>query len=254
MRQLIAEFRRLGFTLHRFPSSELAGPLVPFAPTPEVGNVFALSPGFPRLPAYLTPFEPRAPFNHLFATPNDPGRRAETTALLIAAHSSDGARWANPAELKDDALETRAAAAARLVDPCSRVLDLGAGLTALARHLPAGCSYTPADLLQRAGNCQVVDLNQEQFPSGDYDVVTLLDVFEFIHDVPALLGRCRQAAGRLVCTYRPGGNEALDARRQQGWFNDFTAMEFADLLQAAGWTTETCQAVGDRMFYSCRKA
>ncbi len=99
MARLLAEFARLGYTNYRFPSSEFVGPLVPFAPTPEVGNVFALAPDFERKPVYELPFEPRPPFNMLFATPADPATRARTTELLIEARSSDGARWANPHEL-----------------------------------------------------------------------------------------------------------------------------------------------------------
>ena len=251
MLRLIEEFHRYGFTLHRFPSSEYVGPLVPFATTPEVGNVFALAPGFARKPVYELPFEPRPPFNNLFATPADPATRARTTELLLAARSSDGARWANPQELQIGAAE-RAATAAVHVPPGSRVLDLGAGALALRDQLvSAGCQYTAADLLARSADCRVVDLNQGQFPAGEFDVVALLEVLEFMHDVPALLALCRQAAGRLIVLYNVSHGEPVVQRRQQGWFNDYDQASLESLLQAAGWSVAEAASTSQGMLFVC---
>jgi hypothetical protein len=67
-------------------------------------------------------------------------------------------------------------------------LDLGAGALALAPHVTAaGGTCTAADLIARSAACHVIDLNQGQFPPGEYDCITLLDVLEFLHDVPAVL-------------------------------------------------------------------
>jgi FkbM family methyltransferase len=250
MELLLEEFGRLGYTNYRFPSSEFVGPLVPFAPTPEVGNVFALAPGFDRKPVYELPFEPRPPFNMLFATPADPATRAQTSALLLAARSSDGARWANPNELVPGAGE-RAAAAGPHIPPGSRVLDLGAGHMALKRLLPQGCHYTPADLLARSADCQVVDLNQQQFPAGEFDCIALLEVLEYIHDVPWLLRRCHDAAGRLIFTYHPHAGEALELRRQRGWFNDFDLAALTALVNQAGRRIHSQTAVGDATLFVC---
>jgi hypothetical protein len=250
MARLLDEFARLGYRNYRFPSSEFVGPLIPFAPTPEVGNVFALAPGFERLPVYEVPFEPRPPFNMLFATPADPATRARTTELLIAARSSDGARWANPHELIIGAQE-RALAAAPHIAPGSRVLDLGAGALALKGCLPAGCRYTPADLLARSPDCQVIDLNQQQFPTGEFDCTALLEVLEYVHDPAWLLCRCRESAGRLIFTYHPRGSESLDVRRQQGWFNDLDSQTLEDLLAEAGWQIETQTPLADATMFVC---
>jgi hypothetical protein len=250
MTRLLEEFARLGYRNYRFPSSEFVGPLVPFAPTPEVGNVFALSPSFERLPAYELPFEPRPPFNMLFATPADPAARAGATGLLIEARSSDGARWANPQELVAGAGE-RAQAAAQHIRPGSRVLDLGAGAMALKSCLPEGCHYTPADLLARSADCLVIDLNQQQFPAGNYDVVVLLDVLEYIHDAPSLLRRCRQSASRLILTYHPRQEESLDQRRQRGWFNDFDLAELTAILGQSNWTIDSQSPLGDALLLDC---
>lgn len=246
MLRLIDELSRYGFTQHRFPSSEFVGPLIPFAATPEVGNVFALSPGFERRPVYTLPFEPRPVFNNLFSTPADPTTRARTTELLLAARSSDGARWANPLELQVGAAE-RAAVVAPHVPPSSRVLDLGAGALALAKPLiDRGCQFTAADLIARTADCQVVDLNQGQFPSGEYDAIVLAEVLEYVHDVHAVLDRCRQAGRKLIVTYHPSRGDDSLARRQRGWFNDYDVATFEGLLKQAGWhaASPTTTSVG----------
>jgi FkbM family methyltransferase len=234
LKLLLEALQAHGFSLHRFPSTELGGPLVPYAPTLEIGNVFALAPEFECKEAYLLPYAEQPPFNPVFALPADPGTRAETTRLLAEVRGSDGARWADPEELYPGA-EARARAAAGLVAAGSRVLDLGAGAMALAQELPPRCTYVAADLIARSDACQVVDLNQGRFPPGRYDVVAMLELLEYIHDVPALLARARESADRLVCTYRVREGEALEARRERGWFNDYGEDEFARILAEAGW-------------------
>lgn len=232
--QLVEELRAHGFTLHRFPSTEFGGPLIPFASTLESGNVFALAPGFERRPAYLQPFANRPPFNSVFALPGDPDTRASTTRLLQDVRGSDGARWADPDEILRGA-QARARAAATLIPAASRVLDLGAGAMALAKELPAKCAYAPADLVARSDACHVVDLNQRQFPPGRYDVVTMLELLEYVHDVPGLLARARNCAARLILSYQVRGRESVNERRQQGWFNDFSAADIAAMLRRARW-------------------
>jgi hypothetical protein len=105
--------------------------------------------------------------------------------------------------------------------------------------LPRQCRYTPADLLPRSTDCQVIDLNQGQSPSGQYDVVVLADVLEFIHDVPALLRRSRQSASRLIATYNARSGQDIGQRRQQGWFNDYAEDELLAIFAQCGWHVET---------------
>jgi hypothetical protein len=131
------------------------------------------------------------------------------------------------------------------------VLDLGAGAMALKRCLPAGCQYLPADLLPRSADCQLVDLNQQQFPSGESDCIVLLEVLEYIHDPAWLIRKCRESAARLIFTYHPHQGEPLEARRQRGWFNDLDAEGLASLLASAGWRIETQAAAGDATLLVC---
>ena len=250
---LVQELEAHGFSLHRFPSNEFGGPLIPFAPTLETGNVFALAPGFERRAIYAQPFAYQPPFNRLFALPSDPVARARTTHLLQEVRGSDGARWSDAEELIPGA-EARAQAAARRIEAGSRVLDLGAGTMALAKVLAPECTYVPADLVARSDDCHVVDVNQGQFPQGRYDVVTLLEVLEYVHDIPPLLERVGSCAERLICSYHVRGHETANERRQHGWFNDFSDGDIARMLAQARWRIVEQAGQEFGTLYSCRAA
>jgi hypothetical protein len=96
----------------------------------------------------------------------------------------------------------------------------------------------------------VVDLNQRQFPAGEYDCIAMLELLEYMHDVPWLLARARQSAHRLICTYHPRAEEPAQ-RRQQGWFNDYTNEELMGLLGQAGWRVETNSRHEFGTLYTC---
>src|SRR6185436_2800120 len=116
-----------------------------------------------------------------------------------------------------------------------RVLDVGAGPMLLASRLPSGCRYQAADLIARNAMCAVVDLNQGQFPGSQFDVVTLLEVAEYIHDVPALLKACRAAAPQLILTYHPHESGPTASRRQRGFLSDLSTAELAQAVANAGY-------------------
>jgi len=248
MSAMIAGLRARGFTLWRLPSHDLGGPLLPFVPGKGTCNVFCLAPGFAPRPAYVRPPGPVPPVGRSNRTDDDPAARAALTEALIAAGGSDGTRWADPQQLAEGA-QARAKLAAAHVKPGERVLDLGAGLMRLRTLLPEGATYRPLDLVPFAANSIVADLNRGDFPEERFDAVTALEVFEYVHDLPALLARCAKAAARLVCTYHTRSGETAEARRQKGWVNDYDAAAFKTLLQNSGWTVETCEeGAGTRLF------
>ena len=117
----------------------------------------------------------------------------------------------------------------------SRVLDLGAGHEALGRYLPAGCTYTPSDLVSRSSRTVVADLNRGELPAGDFDVVAIIATLEFVYDVDALLAAIRQRAALAVLTYCARTSDDLDKRLEKGFVNDFTRDELVLLCQKKGW-------------------
>ena len=115
-----------------------------------------------------------------------------------------------------------------------RVLDVGAGAMTLESVLPPGSQYTPADVVARREGCLVVDLNRQQFPPGQYDVVSFLGVLEYIHDPRWPLRKAAEAAPSLIVSYCTDISGDLAYRRGLGWVNEFTALQFEALLGEAG--------------------
>ncbi|MGF1610223.1 MAG: FkbM family methyltransferase [Kiloniellales bacterium] len=252
MLALVARLKSLGFTLHVMPSGDLGGPLLPFVPAQGSHNVFCLAPGFQPEAAYLRPPGPvPAPAGSSRGS-DDPEERSRLTKALAAVKGSDHVRWSDPAELVEGAAE-RAALAAPFLRPGEAVLDLGAGAMRLRALLPESASYLPVDLIPFSPDTLCVDLNQGQLPGETADVVVALELLEYMHDVPALLARMREAAPRLICTYRCRGEESSESRRRHGWFNDYGEAELRALLEAAGWRIEHSEAESGLRLFVCAR-
>jgi hypothetical protein len=192
------------------------------------------------------------------APPNPTEERAHLTERLIEQGGTDTARWAHEGSLATQ-WDQRAAMAAGYIPDGSRVLDVGAGAMALGGFLKPGCTYQPADVVERRPGCFVVDLNRREWPPGEYDWVSFLGVLEYVHDISWPLERAREAAPRLLVTYCTdiGGDPRL--RRGMGWVNDLPAEAFAQKLAAAGWRVETVAEVkrsitNVQLMYTCSRA
>jgi hypothetical protein len=248
----IAWLSSLGYRHYVQPYIEWGGPLVPLVPDVFLGNIFSFAPGIEKRSLYPQTFATRPPFNANFRLQRTPERLAEVTDMVIAAKSSDGVRWADPEQVIVGARE-RALAAAAVIPVGASVLDLGAGAQALRTALPPGCSYMSADLIARSDACQIVDLNQGQFPGGHYDVATLLEVLEYLHDPSTVLQQCRAAADHLVLIYTPfaGPDAQIIARRQRGFVNDLSQGELETLLHQAGWSVKQRQGIADAVLLVC---
>jgi hypothetical protein len=160
--------------------------------------------------------------------------RARQTEELIAQKGTDTARWAQLASLATQ-WDARAAMAAEWIPAGSRVLDVGAGAMALGGALPEGCTYQPADVVERRPGCFVVDLNRREFPPGQYDCVTFLGVLEYIHELEWPLQRAFEAAPHMIVTYCAFTGPDVAIRRGMGWVNDLGAADFEAVLSKTGW-------------------
>ena len=168
------------------------------------------------------------------APPLPTAARARETEDLIARSATDVARWSVPGNLATQ-WDARAAAAAEWIPAGSRVLDVGCGAMTLGSLLKPGCSYFPADVVERRPGAFVADLNRREFPPGSYDWVSFLGVLEYVHDIAWPLVRAREAAPSLLVTYctHLGGDVAV--RRGMGWVNDLTRPQFEAALAGASW-------------------
>jgi len=78
-------------------------------------------------------------------------------------------------------------------------------------------------------------VNRGEFPPGRYDVVAALGLFEYLHDIGALLVKMRQAAPAALVSYSIDCGEPRDDRLRCGWVNALTRPAFAEAVRTAGW-------------------
>jgi FkbM family methyltransferase len=250
MLKMMEQLESMGFHQYRFAHDCLGGPLLPMVVNNDLCNVFALADNVERKPVYEKPFgETPNLFKPQLPELTDAEKIAETERF-IAAKSSDGSKWVPPENLKVG-VELRAELASRRIPPTTSVLDLGCGNMTLKIFLGQNNQYSCADLIQRTADCQIADLNQNQFPTGQYDSIAILEVLEYIHDIPFVLKKARQAAKQLLVTYTVRRSEPLEARRIRGWFSDLTEAEFKDALTAAGWTVKETLSDRGALLFVC---
>src|SRR5690349_18186690 len=88
----------------------------------------------------------------------------ERRKSVITARETDLVRWRDPKQL-EAAWEARAAIAAQLIAPGTRVADIGCGAMRLEAHLRFGCTYLPSDVVARDERTVVADLNADGMPA-----------------------------------------------------------------------------------------
>jgi FkbM family methyltransferase len=223
----------LGFEHFRFPHEDLAGPLVPYVPSPEQLNVISLERGFPRRDVYPRPFRPPFPLPSRMRRPFTREEMEAYAGRLIRARTTDAGRWTREENLVKNA-HLRCGIAGERIPAGASVLDVGCGLMALALFLREG-AYTPLDVVARSRECLVRDLNRQGLPEGRWDWAAALHLLEFIHEPEALLRELASRCGNLVLSYHTAETVAPDQRRAAGFFNDYTRQGLLNALDAAGW-------------------
>lgn len=266
--QMMNDLNRMGFGHFSFAWPEWGGILLPDVPNSLSYNVFSFSRQEPRLPHYQMRYAAYPPFNLTLKLPRDERIDEQLRQYALRLKATDGGRWAEYRAMTPDA-EARAAAAAKHLKPGAMVLDLGCGAMALRPLMPPKARYTPADLVGRAPDCYLIDLNQaysyvdELFPAaptveGRFDWITVLETLEFVHEPPRLFERCRKSSSGLILTYRtvePGTGDAVkQERRRMGCFTEHSAAEIEAMLAAAGWAVASKEAVAGTTMWVCRAA
>jgi hypothetical protein len=125
--------------------------------------------------------------------------------------------------------EGRVQKMAALVEPGSRVIDLGAGARTLRTYLPEGCSYTGADL---TGDLPL-DFDAGIYPEGRWDVAVLSGALEYARRPSDVLRALRSMAPVVLVSYAHGGS--LDYRTKNGWFNHLSKAGLQQIFRRTGW-------------------
>jgi hypothetical protein len=137
---------------------------------------------------------------------------------------------------------------------------------AMRNKVPKDAKYIPADLVPRSADCYLTDLNQhfyyvdELFPAaptyeGRYDWVTLLEVCEFLHDLPRVFERTRKSSRGLIVSYRTMApdidDKGKEERRAAGYLNDVTQERFEEYLVKSGWEIKERKQGADTHWWIC---
>lgn len=232
---ILGLLRDLGYDSFRFPHEDMGGPLVPYAPSHEQCNIISLDRSVKPLQVYKQPWKAHSILPASMRPQVSAEFMAGYTKLLMKEKTTDCGRWSRWNSLGNEA-DLRAGLAAPLVPENCSVLDAGAGLMLLRDYIPETCTYTPLDIVARNRKCIVADLNQQQYPEQEFDVVTALHLFEFLHDPASLLRWAAEHAQKFIFTYHllfPGMKK--DQRRAAGFFNDYNIEELKALTQQSGW-------------------
>ena len=161
--------------------------------------------------------------------------RALKNILRIRSGQSDVARWGDHENLSPT-WDERTRLMAAFVRPGDRVIDFGAGRMALKAMLPPGCTYTATDIVARAEGAIAADLNQLPLPPlGQHDVAVFSGVFEYLHDMPAVVAAVKPLITRMAVSYSILENvPQLVRRRANGFANDYTEAQFRAIMDEAG--------------------
>jgi hypothetical protein len=160
--------------------------------------------------------------------------------MMLLAGRPDYGRWSS-AEGLEPWWDQRTIQLARLVPAGTRVMEFGAGRRTLEACLPAGCTYTPSDLVDRGPGTIVCDLNCRPLPDlrpHAFDVAVFGGVLEYVSDVQRLAKWLADSGiGQVVASYDavPANGHWLARWRERGrrgYFGYMSSLSAAQLVAA----------------------
>ena len=172
--------------------------------------------------------------------------RSARFAIHRLLRRSDAQRWSSAESLSPE-WDERTRRLAALVQPRSRVLELGAGRRRLEEYLPPGCTYVPCDIVSRGSDTIVFDLNDQPRPNlieVAADVAVIGGTLEYVHDLPSVAKwLAGSVAPRCICTYAPARARRRSLgrvwesflRTSNGWMNTVTEDELLNVFANAGY-------------------
>jgi hypothetical protein len=153
------------------------------------------------------------------------------------ANAPDRQRWGNPISYKANWAE-RAELAATLIPDGVNLLEIGTGRGDFKRLVRNRCNYRGADLVPIDAQTEALDLDADPLPSGTFDYIVLLGVFEYLHHPAEAARKIAAAASHVLVSYCCVSGKMTDAAReerlQRGWVTHFGEHGFVDLFARWG--------------------
>lgn len=185
---------------------------------------------------------PKAKFNTVSET-----RESEISRIegLIFHKKSDIERWSKAAAVAPK-WDQRARRIADRIPAGAKVLDIGCGNELLAGFLHQECHYTGADVVKRTNDTVLIDVNDNKWPVGNWDVAVAAGVLEYVYDLDAFFAGIATCAPRVLLTYHISNSDEVASklvRLENGWLSNYrnsqiiTAAEKVKLMigSVIGW-------------------
>lgn len=150
--------------------------------------------------------------------------------------TADIERWGDNSNLSVE-WDKRAELAAEWIPKNASILDIGCGRMAVEK-VAAPLHYFPVDIVARDERTIVVDLNLQSLPVEriqDANFATLLGVLEYLKHPEELLSLLAKIGIPAVCSYQLADFTNKETRTENGWFNSYTALDFACLIHHCGY-------------------
>lgn len=147
-------------------------------------------------------------------------------------------RWSQSKSLFKD-WDERTALLAVHIPENSTVFEFGAARLTLKEMLPSGCSYLHSDLVARAEDTYVVDLNKEMPSLEHVDVVVFSGVLEYLLTVQNLMLHLKDHTKIILFSYATTNSFNDKAvRRSHGWLSDHNLGFFEELAKSCNFKQE----------------
>lgn len=145
------------------------------------------------------------------------------------ARKSDISRWSKQQALFSS-WDERTRLLADAIASNSKVFEFGAARLVLKNMLPAGSTYLHSDIVSRAEDTLVVDLNKEIPEIPNVDVIVFSGVLEYIFDVKQLLETLNPKTKCFVFSYATTDRfPKTSKRREHGWVSDLSLKVFENV-------------------------
>lgn len=165
-------------------------------------------------------------------------KRILITRFKSYTKTSDYERWSQSKSLQSS-WDERTFILAEYIEPNAKVFEFGAAKLQLKKALPHGCEYLHSDIVSRAPDTYVFDLNKELPMIPNVDVIVFSGVLEYVFNVEQLLEHLSRFTNQFVFSYATtNAFSEINKRRFHGWVSDLSLLDIKQLAYKMEWQCE----------------